>query len=153
MTKIENNIKEINIIKEKVEKNKEIDLEIKFSPPEEMEINKFLYKTELFEKIYKIKINKINNYKEKVIQSLIIIPPIIHKEVQLLIDKVIQPIILGKVECKEIRPFIHKTIQPVIHKEIQPVINEGIQPVICKKIQPVINGRAQPFYVKKFNQS
>ena len=52
--KIQNNIKEINIIKEKVEKNKEIDLEIKFSPTEEMEINKFLYKTELFEIIYKI---------------------------------------------------------------------------------------------------
>ena len=142
--KIENNIKEINIIKEKVERNKEIDLEIKFSPPEEMEINRFLYKTELFEKIYKLQINKIKNYKENIMPNLIIIPPIIHKEIQPVIHKVIQPVIR-----KEIQPIIRKEIQPVIRKEIQPIIRKEIQPVIHKEIQPVIHQNIQPVIHKE----
>ena len=141
--KIENNIKEINIIKEKVERNKEIELKIKFSPPEEIEINRFLYKTELFEKIYKLQIIKINNYKEKVMPNLIIIPPIIHKEIQPVIRKEIKPVIHPEIQ-PFIQPFIRKEIKPVIRKEIQPVIRKEIQPVIRKEIQPVIHPEIQP---------
>ena len=146
---IEKIINEINLINEKIEKNNELDLEIKFFPKEN-QIEDFLQDIKIFGKIFK---NGIINFEDSIMPRIKYPPiiPVMHKEIQPVIHKVIQPIIHKEIQPvihREIQPVIHEEIQPIIPREIQPVIHRNIQKVIRKEIEPVINEEVMPLFQK-----